>query len=140
VNEQRTSVPSDAAQLPALTKFLNEFWAHTNLPRAAAVTFELALEEVFMNVVIHSSPADRSARVEVSLAIVAGELTMTVEDEGPAFDPLALSAPDVSAKLEDRRVGGLGVFLVRKMMDSVRYQRLGARNQLQMTKRVGADP
>jgi serine/threonine-protein kinase RsbW len=137
VNERHTSVPSHAAQLPALTQFLQEFWSQADLPRAEAVAFELALEEVFINVVTHGSPADRSPRVDVSLAIVDGELTLTVEDEGPPFDPLSLEAPDTTASLEERRVGGLGVFLMRQMMDRVRYQRLGARNQLTMTKRVG---
>jgi anti-sigma regulatory factor (Ser/Thr protein kinase) len=59
-----------------------------------------------------------------------------IEDDGPSFDPLSLAAPDVTASLEERRVGGLGVYLVRQMMDAVCYQRVGARNQLSMTKRV----
>jgi serine/threonine-protein kinase RsbW len=66
-----------------------------------------------------------------------------VEDDGPAFDPLLLPAPDVAASLEERKVGGLGVFLVRQMMDAVSYQRVAARNQLRMTKRLiagGAAP
>jgi anti-sigma regulatory factor (Ser/Thr protein kinase) len=49
---------------------------------------------------------------------------------------LSLAAPDVTASLEARGVGGLGVYLVRQMMDEVSYQRLGTRNQLTMTKRV----
>jgi len=47
-----------------------------------------------------------------------------------------LAAPDVTARLEERRVGGLGVYLVRQMMDAVSYRRLGGHNQLSMTKRV----
>jgi serine/threonine-protein kinase RsbW len=138
VNERRTSVLSDAAQLPALMEFLHDFWSCADLPRAGAVAFELALEEVFMNVVMHGSPTNRPLQVEVSLAIVDGELTLTVEDDGPPFDPLSLAAPDITANLEERRIGGLGVFLIRKLMDSVRYQRLGPHNQLQMTKCVGS--
>jgi anti-sigma regulatory factor (Ser/Thr protein kinase) len=61
---------------------------------------------------------------------------LTVEDDGPAFDPLSLAVPDVTASLDERPVGGLGVFLVRRMMDSVSYHRVGARNQLRMTKQV----
>ena len=137
MSERHTSVPGNAAQLPALTQFLHDFWSCAGLPQAEAIKFELALEEVFMNVVTHGSAADRTPRVDVSLAIVDGELTLTVEDDGPLFDPLSLAPPDTTASLGERRVGGLGVFLMRQMMDSVRYQRLGARNQLQMTKRLG---
>jgi anti-sigma regulatory factor (Ser/Thr protein kinase) len=134
--KRHTNVPSDAAQLPILTQFLQEFWSAAGLPPAEAVTFELALEEIFMNVVMHGSPAGRAPRIELSLAMCEGSLTMMIEDDGPSFDPLSLAAPDVTASLEERHVGGLGVYLVRQMMDAVSYQRLGVRNQLKMTKRV----
>jgi serine/threonine-protein kinase RsbW len=133
---RHTSVTGDAAQLSTLTQFLQEFWSAADLPPAEAVSFELALEEIFMNVVMHGSPAGSMPRVEVSLALCDGCLTLMIEDDGPSFDPLSLAAPDVTASLEERPVGGLGVYLVRQMMDAVYYQRLGARNQLSMTKRV----
>ncbi|HXI78699.1 MAG TPA: ATP-binding protein [Steroidobacteraceae bacterium] len=134
--KRHTAVPSDAAQLPILTQFLQEFWSAADLPPAETVTFELALEEIFMNVVMHGSPAGRVPRVDVSLALCDGCLTLMIEDDGPSFDPLLLAAPDVTASLEERRVGGLGVYLVRQMMDAVSYRRLGGHNQFSMTKRV----
>jgi serine/threonine-protein kinase RsbW len=142
VIEQRVSVASDAAQLPVLTRFLKEFWSAAGLPPAESAKFELALEEVFMNVVMHGSPAP-GTQVEVSVILRDGGLTLMVENDGPAFDPLLLPAPDVAASLEERKVGGLGVYLVRQMMDAVCYQRVAARNQLRMTKRLptgGASP
>jgi serine/threonine-protein kinase RsbW len=137
VIEQRISVASDAAQLPVLTRFLEEFWSAAELPPAESIPFELALEEVFMNVVMHGSPGT-ATQVEVSVIMCDGRLTLMVESDGPAFDPLRLPAPDVAASLEERKVGGLGVFLVRQMMEAVSYQRVAARNQLRMTKRLTA--
>jgi serine/threonine-protein kinase RsbW len=134
VSGGRTKVRSDAANLPALTQFLNEFWQAADLPPAFASPFELALEEVFMNVVMHGSTPGDLPWVEVSLDLADGGLTMTVEDDGRPFDPLSLPPPDVAASLSDRRVGGLGVYLVRQMMDAVTYSRVGSRNQLRMTK------
>jgi len=139
VNERRISVPSDAAQLAALSQFLHDFWSQSGLPVAAASAFELALEEVFMNVVMHGSGGKRVPWVEVSLTLVDDGVTLTVEDDGPPFDPLSLPAPDLSASLDGRPVGGLGVFLVRKVMDSVRYQRREASNRLTLSKRVVGD-
>lgn len=132
--ERRTTVPGEAAQLGVLTQFLQEFWSAAHLPPAQALPFELALEEVFMNVVLHGTTAGALCEVEVSLALTSDGLTMTIEDEGPGFDPLSLPPPDVTASLADRRVGGLGVFLVRQMMDSVSYERVAGRNQLRMSK------
>ncbi len=137
MKEQRTSVPSDAAQLPVLNQFLQEFWSTALLPPAQAFPFELALEEVFINVVMHGSPAGPSPSVQVSLALTHDGLTLTIEDNGPQFDPLSLPPPDVAASLSERPIGGLGLYLVRQLMDVVRYDRVGDRNRLRMTKRVG---
>jgi serine/threonine-protein kinase RsbW len=134
--ERRTAVPADAAQLPALTQFLQDFWSVCGLPTAGLPAFELALEEVFINIVMHGSLPGTVPRVEVSLALNEGDLTMTLEDDGTGFDPLSLPTPDLEASADARPVGGLGVFLMRQMMDSVRYQRVGARNQLSMTRQV----
>jgi anti-anti-sigma factor len=134
--ERRIAVPSDAAQLPALTQFLQEFWSAAQLPPAQALAFELALEEVFMNVVMHGSPAGSTPRVEVSLLLTDGALCMTVEDDGPEFNPLSLPPPDVTASLGERPLGGQGVFLVRQVMGAVTYQRVGVRNQLKLIKQV----
>jgi anti-sigma regulatory factor (Ser/Thr protein kinase) len=132
---RRTRVASDAGQLPLLMQFLREFWSAAGLPPAQAATFELALEEVFMNVVRHGAPAGAAPSVEVSLELTEDGLAMTVEDDGPPFDPLTRPAPDVTASLHERPLGGLGVFLVRQVMDAVSYRRVGVRNQLTMSKR-----
>ena len=126
----------DAAQLPALTHFLRDFWSSADLAPAECTSFELALEEVFTNIVKHGTRPGSVSQVEVSLALAADGLTMTVEDDGPQFDPLSLPTPDVTATLEERPLGGLGVFLVRQMMDAVSYQRIGTRNRLSITKHV----
>jgi anti-sigma regulatory factor (Ser/Thr protein kinase) len=128
-------VANDAAELPTLTRFLQEFWSAAKLPADAALPFELALEEAFMNIVMHGAPAG-TARVEVSLVLAGPRLTITIEDDGPQFDPLSLPAPDITAALEQRRVGGQGVHLMRQMMDEVSYQRVAARNQLKMSRQI----
>jgi len=128
------TVPADAAQLTVLTSFLRKFCSATSLASMHVKTFELALEEIFINVVRHGTRPDRVPSVEVSLVMATDGLTMTIEDDSPQFDPLSLPAPDVTAALAERPIGGLGVFLVRQMMDEVKYQRVGTRNRLSMTK------
>jgi len=133
--ERHVAVANDAAELSALTRLLHEFWSAAKLPAAAALPFELALEEAFMNIVIHGAPAG-TARVEVSLILAGRRLTIAIEDDGPEFDPLSLPAPDITASLEERRVGGQGVHLIGRMMDEVSYQRVGTRNQLKMSRQI----
>jgi serine/threonine-protein kinase RsbW len=136
MNECRTSVAGEPAQLPRLTRFLREFWAAAALPAEAANPFEIALEEIFINVATHGAPAGRPAQVDVSLRRDGEELTLLIEDDGPAFDPLKLPAPNIHAPLAERHVGGLGVHLVRQLMDAVSYEREGGRNRLRLRKRV----
>ena len=131
----RRAVPADASQLAGLNQFLREFWQAADLEPASLGSFELALEEIFLNIVMHGSRPGSAPQVEVSLSQGADAVTMTIEDEGAPFDPLSLAAPDVTASLSDRRVGGLGVHLVRNLMDAVTYERTAGRNRLCMSKR-----
>ena len=124
--------------IPALMQFVDDFWSAAALPAAAALSFELALEEIFINVVTHGSPPGTQPRVEVSLRLEAGSVTMTLEDDGPEFDPLSLPAPDIEADLDARPIGNLGVYLLRRLMDTVSYERRDARNRLTLTKQIAA--
>ncbi len=136
MNERCTSVAAEAAHLPQLTTFLRQFWSSASLPARGCVAFELALEEIFLNVVMHGTATGAIPQVQISLARTPEAVTMTVEDDGPGFDPLTLPPPELTAGVEERPVGGLGVFLVRKMMDAVSYARIAGRNQLRMAKRL----
>lgn len=137
MSARRTAtVPAQAAQLAVLMQFLRDFWAEERLPPGQALSFELALEEIFVNVVIHGAPPGRVLEVEVTLRLNDRDLSMTLEDDGPHFDPLSRPSPDVTAGLSERAIGGLGIFLVRKLMDTVSYQRVADRNRLMMSKRV----
>ena len=134
--ERRMSVRSNAGELAALMRFLQEFCSAVALPASAVMPFELALEELFINIVMHGAPAG-TAHVEVSLTLDVGRLTMAVADDGPPFDPLSLPPPDVTAGLHERRIGGQGVHLVRQMMDTVGYRREGVRNILTLSREIG---
>jgi serine/threonine-protein kinase RsbW len=136
VTSRSTAVPADPAQLRGLSEFLREFASAAALTPTQVGTLELAIEEIFLNIVMHGSEPGSAPRVEVSLNLDTDTVTMTVEDNGPPFDPLSLPPPDVTASLADRKVGGLGVFLVRTLMDTVSYARIEGRNQLRMSKRL----
>lgn len=136
MKERHTRVPSDALHLPELMLFMQEFWAAEKLPPAQAAPFELALEEIFLNIVMHGTPANAEPHVEVSLVLLDDALQITITDDGPLFNPLSLPPPDVAATLGERPVGGQGVHLVRQLMDAVRYESDGAHNRLSMTKRI----
>jgi len=92
VTTRCTAVPADAAQLTVLMRSLQEFAIAVALDASQARSFELALEEIFMNIVMHGSRPGIAPRVEVSLHRDAESVTMIVEDDGPQFDPRQLRA------------------------------------------------
>ncbi len=112
---------------------LDAFGAAHGLPGDGAWPLQLALDEVLSNIARHGSAGDEAAAIEVAIEYRNGALELTVSDDGPAFDPLQLPEPDVLAPLEERDPGGLGVHLVRRLMDHVEYRREGGRNRLVMT-------
>jgi anti-sigma regulatory factor (Ser/Thr protein kinase) len=132
----RTGVSAQTANLGALQAFLASFWDDAGLPASGLFPFELALEEVFMNVVMHGQRADGPTGVDVSVTQEGALVTLVLRDDGPAFDPLGRATPDTDAAIEDRPIGGLGVHLVRTLMDAVAYRRDGEVNELSMTKSV----
>jgi serine/threonine-protein kinase RsbW len=102
-------------------------------PRVHAV--QVALDEVLSNTVRSALP-DGSGRIDVQFDLQDGLLDILVVDDGAAFDPLSRPVPDTGAPLEARPVGGLGIHLVRQLMDTVEYERRGGTNRLRLGKRI----
>lgn len=132
----KCELPGEADRLPEAFAFLHKVWSGAGLPEERRFPFELALEEVFMNVAMHGGYEGRPASAVIEFQRDGEEILLVVSDDGPAFDPLLLATPDTSLALEERQVGGLGVFLVREMMDDVSYARREGLNVLSMRKRL----
>jgi anti-sigma regulatory factor (Ser/Thr protein kinase) len=119
-------------QLELIPVALEEFAERDNWPPDLVFKLNLVLEELGVNIVNYSGA---TGEIEISLASDAESITVEISDNGRPFNPLDdLETPDISAPLGDRAVGGLGVHLVRSMMDELRYSREDGKNKLAMTK------
>ena len=119
------------AQLENLNLFTAEakrFAEEAGVPSGRLNGVELAVEEVFVNICQHAGKAV-SVRLECALRDDGG-ISIVFSDNAAPFNPLERSDPELDVPLEDREVGGLGIFLVKKMMDEVRYERRGGENVL----------
>jgi serine/threonine-protein kinase RsbW/sigma-B regulation protein RsbU (phosphoserine phosphatase) len=138
-------VPGRPGELRRLHAFLGAFWERHALPLDDAMRVELGLEEVFINAVTHGLGSDRvlasgdDPMVTVDLHLAEDRLEVAIEDPGPPFDPLSVEPADVAAPLEARGVGGLGIHLVRNLLDDVCYERRDGRNRLVMVARLSRD-
>ncbi len=94
----------------------------------------IVVDEIFSNIANYAyNPEVGGATVRIA---VADDITIEFEDSGVAYDPLTSAAPDVTLSDEEREIGGLGLFMVKKMMDSVEYRRDGHKNILTIKKKL----
>lgn len=128
--------PATADQLPIIMAAVATFWDEAELPPALMMPFELAVEELFVNVVTHATQVQGAVpSVMLSLDHSTEQVTAVFSDNGPAFDPTGLDTPDTSLDADSRRVGGLGLHLIRQMMDTVRYEYREGWNRLTLAKK-----
>jgi serine phosphatase RsbU (regulator of sigma subunit)/anti-sigma regulatory factor (Ser/Thr protein kinase) len=106
------------------------------LAPAAVADVHVALDEALSNVVRHGFADRRPHEITVALTVETDELRVAIEDDGRSFNPLTAPRPDLDSPLEERRVGGLGVHLIRELMNRVHYERVSGRNRLTMVKRL----
>ena len=92
----------------------------------------IAVDEVFSNIARYAYHPE-AGDVEIRIT-VAGDITIEFEDSGIAYDPLAAGQPDITLPAEERELGGLGIFIVKNIMDSVEYRREGEKNILTIKK------
>lgn len=137
-NPYRARVPASGPALARIGETLDAFCAAEHLPDAVAWQLRVALDEIIGNIVAYGPAAGRTPTIEVSLHRGSRGVEIVVEDDGPAFDPLSSPAPDLTRPLEERQPGGLGIALVRSLMDAVRYERT-PRNVLTLWKRITPD-
>jgi serine/threonine-protein kinase RsbW len=129
------NIPSSLDGIRQAVDAVDRWCEATGVPAPHRRRVLTALDEVLSNVVRHGY-GDRPGAIDVAFAREAEIVLVDVADAGPPFDPLAAPAPDTSAPLDDRRVGGLGIALVRALADDVRYDRRDGRNYLSMIWRI----
>src|SRR5208283_5857309 len=126
-------MPARAESLHDLLTFITDEAKRKGFSEDALRRIELVAEEALVNVFVHGYPQNQG-QVEVRcLASDDSSLTIEISDTGVSFNPLSLADPDLQPDLATRKIGGMGVFLIRKMTDGVAYRREGNNNILNMT-------
>ncbi|KRB82269.1 anti-sigma regulatory factor [Sphingomonas sp. Root710] len=123
------SMAADAARLPALLDAIEAWLGDNGVPMAKLAPVMIAFDEILSNIVNYGG-----GTLDVAITLDDGAMQATVADDGPRFDPLARPAPDTDATIDDRAIGGLGIHLVREMMDEVAYAYENGRNRLTFRK------
>ena len=130
-------LPADLREIERLNRLIRQFGDLHEVPSRVLYAVNLALDEVVTNVVRHAFESDpKEQEITAHLIAKSGEVITEVADEGRAFDPLSVPTPNLDAPLAERTLGGLGIHLVRSLMDSVEYRRENGKNVLTLRKRI----
>lgn len=128
---------NNLSEIPKIETFVNEVASVAGIQdHLTTSSINLALEEAITNVIMYAYPSGIDGPVYLEAVISEGKATFILSDTGKPFDPTKAEEVDVTLAAEDRPIGGLGIHLVRTIMDSVSYEYLSGKNILMMTKNL----
>lgn len=133
--EKSMTLTNQVTDIPRLNEFVEAACAGQNLGEGFISELKLAIEEVVANVINYAYDKNEKGEIGVSLKFQPEEVSVEIKDTGKAFDPTDIKEADTDSSIEERRIGGLGLYLVRQLTDTMSYRREGNFNILSLTKR-----
>jgi serine/threonine-protein kinase RsbW len=129
-------IKNQVGELSRIEFFLKELGTEWKLSSSLILSVNLVIEETVTNIISYGYDDNKFHDIELYFEKTGEELKLEICDDGHEFDPTLRDEPDIMLELDERPVGGLGIFLVRKLMDHVTYKRSGNKNHLFLTKRT----
>jgi serine/threonine-protein kinase RsbW len=130
------SLKSDQSELDTLCHKLEKFGKSIRLSKKCMLEINLALDELFTNIISYGFRDDLEHQVKIQIMRENGTLTLCVEDDGIPFNPFKTKEVELPCDIEGCNIGGLGLHLVKKLMDQVCYERCEGKNKLTLKKAV----
>ena len=134
------TLTNDIQQVPQLADFVDMVCEEVGMDMAVAIQMNLAMEEAVVNVMSYAYPVDTVGNVTITAESDGEGLQFTIIDSGTPFDPTAKEEVDTTLSAEERPIGGLGIHLVRQLMDSINYERIDGKNVLTLRKKLDKVP
>ena len=135
--QQVLNIRNDIQSLPLVNEWIEQCCEEAGLGLDWVMKFQLVIEEMVSNVIFYAYDSQQQeAAIELRFTWEAGTVSILLRDWGKPFDPTAKEDPDIPLSVDDRPIGGLGIFMVKQLMDEVRYERVGSSNLLTLQKRI----
>lgn len=123
-------------ELDRIVQWIEEIAEKFELSPGVVFNLNLVIEEAFTNIVNYAFTDLQKHSIEIQIELENQVLSLSITDDGIAYDPTLKEEPDITLRAEEREIGGLGIFLIRKIMDSVKYQRIDNKNVFTMWKNL----
>ena len=134
--EKQLVLKNEIAEISKLASFIDELGEAWNLPTELVFNLNLVLEEAVSNVILYAYPEGETQEISLSVNLTDNNLVFLLTDSGKEFDPTQAPEADVTLSAEERQIGGLGIFLIRQIMNTVEYQRIDGKNVLTLGKQL----
>ena len=128
------TIKNDFHEVSRFSSFIKSVTEKIGIEKSLARQLRLAVEEAVVNVIEHAYPVDTEGDITIQVMYDSNTIRILITDYGVAFDPTAKEKPDTSLSVEDRQIGGLGLLLIRELMDSINYERIDGKNVLTLVK------
>jgi serine/threonine-protein kinase RsbW len=133
-NIHSLSVEASTAQLAKVRDFVAAYAKDLGLSDKEIGNIRLAVDEAYTNIIKHAYKNLPSKPVSIELGSTGDQLWISIKDEGESFDPSTYNEPDLKERIKNKQRGGMGVYLIQKLMDNVQYKRSGRMNEIRMVK------
>lgn len=134
--EKEIRIKNKFSEIAALSAFVEELCNNLALPAESTMNINLALEEAVANIIMYAYPPTEEHEILLRVTATEEQLIFLLTDKGNSFDPTQVEDFDTTLPLEERSIGGLGIFLIRSIMNEVTYRRLDDENHLIMKKNI----
>jgi serine/threonine-protein kinase RsbW len=134
--KKEIKLKNQVGELEHVAVFIEEICEELGLGMELQMNLNLVLEEMVSNIIFYAYPEGTDAKIELMAEYDGKELTFVLSDQGREFDPTLKEDADVDVNPIDREIGGMGIWIVKNIMNQVTYQRLEGKNLLTMKKEI----
>jgi len=130
------SISNDINEIEALTSLLIDFGTKNNIPEKIINTFNIAFDELISNTIFYGFDKLQNGIVQIEMTLTNNLLVACIIDNGNAFDPFNAPEPDLESDAETKKIGGLGIHIVKNMMDEMTYEFKNNENRVTLKKKI----
>ena len=134
--EKSIILANDLSEITRLYEFIEEMGNDFSLSPDIVFNLNLVLEEAVVNVINYAYPKEDHQYIYLSATMKDGSIVLVLTDTGKEFDPTAAPEADITLSADERQIGGLGIFLIRQIMNEVKYERIEGKNVLTLEKKL----
>ncbi|MBI3232785.1 MAG: ATP-binding protein [Bacteroidetes bacterium] len=131
-------ITNQRPEIARLSGILEEFMDSHDVPMNVSFAIDLAMDELLTNIITYGFPEDGYHEIDIDFELSDEEIAVKITDDGIPFNPLEQEDADTTLSIDEREIGGLGIHLVKKTMNSMEYQRSGNKNVLTLKKSIAS--